>query len=190
MASDRPDLEKQESAPPHQAKPSTASSDLSTSSIEVDLPTKKTRTEIRRSSLDSNPLSPLERALGDPISTADIEIPDSDDDDDNNNNDENNNNAAPLDLNLARTRTSIISSASRPPDYEVTLEADDPENPRNWYTHSFSLALQQYNYPLTPHTQAPLVPRLHDPRRLVRQLGRGPLQHELHGHHRGHHGRV
>jgi hypothetical protein len=139
MASDHPDLEKQESAPPHQAKPSTASSDLSTSSIDVDLPTKKAHTEIRRSSLDSNPLSPLERALGDPISTADIEIPDSDDDDDDNI-DENNNNAAPLDLNLARTRTSVISSASRPPDYEVTLEADDPENPRNWYTPLLSLS--------------------------------------------------
>ncbi|KAK4124624.1 MFS general substrate transporter [Parathielavia appendiculata] len=30
------------------------------------------------------------------------------------------------------TRTSVTSSASRPPDYEVTLDATDPENPRNW----------------------------------------------------------
>lgn len=31
-----------------------------------------------------------------------------------------------------RTTTSIGSSASRPPDYEVVFEDDDPENPRNW----------------------------------------------------------
>ncbi|AEO68050.1 uncharacterized protein THITE_11301, partial [Thermothielavioides terrestris NRRL 8126] len=35
-------------------------------------------------------------------------------------------------LSLARTRTSITSAASRPPDFEVTLDDDDPENPRNW----------------------------------------------------------
>ncbi|KAI0017123.1 polyamine transporter 3 [Xylariomycetidae sp. FL0641] len=31
-----------------------------------------------------------------------------------------------------RTTTSIGSSASRPPDYEVVFEDDDPANPRNW----------------------------------------------------------
>lgn len=31
-----------------------------------------------------------------------------------------------------RTATSFGSSASRPPDYEVVFEDDDPENPRNW----------------------------------------------------------
>jgi hypothetical protein len=30
----------------------------------------------------------------------------------------------------------VISSASRLPDFEVTLEADDPENPRNWLVAS------------------------------------------------------
>ena len=73
------------------------------------------------SSLDSNPLAPLEHALGDPITHADTEPPDEDDDEHEN-----------PPLNLTRTRTSITSSASRPPDFEVTLEHDDPENPRNW----------------------------------------------------------
>jgi hypothetical protein len=31
-----------------------------------------------------------------------------------------------------RTATSIGSHASRPPDFEVVFEDDDPENPRNW----------------------------------------------------------
>lgn len=31
-----------------------------------------------------------------------------------------------------RTATSIGSSASRPPDFEVVFDDDDPENPRNW----------------------------------------------------------
>ncbi|OTA55847.1 MFS general substrate transporter [Hypoxylon sp. EC38] len=31
-----------------------------------------------------------------------------------------------------RTTTSIGSSASRPPDFEVVFDDDDPENPRNW----------------------------------------------------------
>jgi MFS family permease len=31
-----------------------------------------------------------------------------------------------------RTGTSIGSTASRPPDFEVTFADDDPENPRNW----------------------------------------------------------
>ena len=35
-------------------------------------------------------------------------------------------------LSLARTRTSIASAASRPPDFEVAFEPDDPDNPKNW----------------------------------------------------------
>lgn len=35
-------------------------------------------------------------------------------------------------LAVAHTRTSIGSSASRPPEYEVLFEPDDPENPKNW----------------------------------------------------------
>ncbi|KAI0107409.1 MFS general substrate transporter [Hypoxylon sp. NC0597] len=31
-----------------------------------------------------------------------------------------------------RTATSVGSSASRPPDFEVVFDDDDPENPRNW----------------------------------------------------------
>ncbi|KAK4166522.1 citrinin biosynthesis cluster MFS transporter mrr1 [Cladorrhinum sp. PSN259] len=48
---------------------------------------------------------------------------------------------APLEHALAQTtsitrtrtgRTSIGSAASRPPDFEVIIEPDDPENPKNW----------------------------------------------------------
>ncbi|RYP41919.1 hypothetical protein DL767_000656 [Monosporascus sp. MG133] len=36
------------------------------------------------------------------------------------------------DATQVRTTTSIGSSASRPPDFEVVFDDDDPENPRNW----------------------------------------------------------
>ncbi|KAK4131444.1 hypothetical protein BT67DRAFT_155773 [Trichocladium antarcticum] len=132
------DPEKQAPASPQETETFPARSDLSTSTLEGPKATKEiNHSEILRhsrshshsshSSLDSNPLSPLEHALGNPLSTADIEPADSDNDD--------NNNDTPLDLNLARTRTSIASAASRPPDFEVTLEHDDPENPRNWHVY-------------------------------------------------------
>ncbi|KAH6653053.1 major facilitator superfamily domain-containing protein [Truncatella angustata] len=35
-------------------------------------------------------------------------------------------------INRIRTATSVGSSASRPPDFEVSFDDDDPENPRNW----------------------------------------------------------
>ncbi|KAK0725354.1 major facilitator superfamily transporter [Lasiosphaeris hirsuta] len=35
-------------------------------------------------------------------------------------------------LAAAQTRTSVGSSASRPPDFEVVFEPGDPENPQNW----------------------------------------------------------
>lgn len=35
-------------------------------------------------------------------------------------------------LSTVQTRTSTFSSASRPPDYEVTFGPNDPENPKNW----------------------------------------------------------
>lgn len=35
-------------------------------------------------------------------------------------------------LTYTRSATSIGSTASRPPDFEVTFEPDDPEDPRNW----------------------------------------------------------
>ncbi len=64
------------------------------------------------SSDDSDPLSPLEHAL-----TPDLQVEDE---------------RVARELTLARTTTSIGSNASRPPDYEVTFETDDPENPKNW----------------------------------------------------------
>lgn len=33
---------------------------------------------------------------------------------------------------ITQTRSSIGSSATRPPEYEVVFEPDDPENPKNW----------------------------------------------------------
>ena len=91
----------------------------------------KTPSTHRPSSTDTNPLSPLEHALGQPISRADIEPTPPDDDDDEDEDEDGSPNLAPL--HLTRTRTSIASAASRPPDFEVTLDVDGPENPRNWY---------------------------------------------------------
>ncbi|KAI0179769.1 polyamine transporter 3 [Hypoxylon sp. FL1284] len=56
---------------------------------------------------DSDPLSPLELALS-PGAEAFEE------------------------MSRVRTGTSIGSAASRPPDYEIAFEDDDPDNPRNW----------------------------------------------------------
>ncbi|KAK4143067.1 major facilitator superfamily domain-containing protein [Dichotomopilus funicola] len=106
------------------------------SDFEKDILTKETQhslsTSHSRTSVDTDPLSPLENALARPLSYPEIEqLPpdDLDDDDDEDDRDGAGNNNA---LDLARTRTSITSAASRPPDYEVTIEADDPENPKNW----------------------------------------------------------
>lgn len=46
-----------------------------------------------------------------------------------------------------RTATSICSSASRPPDYEVTFEPGDPEDPRNWsvWYRSWTIGVLSYS---------------------------------------------
>jgi hypothetical protein len=74
----------------------------------------------RSSSLDTDPLSPLEHALAraSSLQETDLAIAEAE--------------SPPVDLAHAHTRTSITSAASRPPDFEVTLDRDDPENPRNW----------------------------------------------------------
>ncbi|KAH8886497.1 MFS general substrate transporter [Thozetella sp. PMI_491] len=64
------------------------------------------------SSDDSDPLSPLEHAL-----TPDLRVE---------------NDFVTRELSLARTTTSIGSCASRLPDFEVTFEPDDQDNPKNW----------------------------------------------------------
>ncbi|KAI0835978.1 MFS general substrate transporter [Hypoxylon sp. FL0890] len=56
---------------------------------------------------DTDPLSPLELALSPGEETFE-------------------------EITRIRTATSIGSSASRPPDFEVVFDDDDPENPRNW----------------------------------------------------------
>ncbi|KAI1100774.1 polyamine transporter 3 [Jackrogersella minutella] len=56
---------------------------------------------------DTDPLSPLELALSRDEETFD-------------------------EITHVRTTTSIGSLASRPPDFEVVFDDDDPENPRNW----------------------------------------------------------
>ncbi|KAK0649471.1 major facilitator superfamily domain-containing protein [Cercophora newfieldiana] len=64
----------------------------------------------------SDPLSPLEHALTTDLRTeAEHEAA-----------------RAELALTQTRTRTSIGSHASRPPDFEVVFDSDDSENPRNW----------------------------------------------------------
>lgn len=56
---------------------------------------------------DSDPLSPLELALSPGVEAFE-------------------------EVTQVRTTTSVGSSASRPPDYEISFEDDDPDNPRNW----------------------------------------------------------
>ncbi|KAK0625321.1 major facilitator superfamily domain-containing protein [Bombardia bombarda] len=60
---------------------------------------------------EEDPLSPLEHALTAAISTEA---------------------AAHDSLGPTRTMTSVASAASRLPDFEVTFDDNDPENPRNW----------------------------------------------------------
>jgi hypothetical protein len=122
------DLEKQAAA----AHTKTDDHAVSSSSLKKDLATgQETHRRLTTSSTDTDPLSPLQHALARPLSSADIEqLPPLDNDDDDEDADDNNNTANPI--HLTRTLTSIASAASRPPDYEVTLDADDPENPKNW----------------------------------------------------------
>lgn len=138
MMGNAPDLEKQAPAAPtsneqsdhHDHALSPTDSDFEKGILSKEIQ-HSLSTSHSRTSVDTDPLSPLEHALARPLSYPEVEqLPpdDLDDDDDENGNRPGNNNA----LDLARTRTSITSAASRPPDYEVTIEADDPENPKNW----------------------------------------------------------
>jgi hypothetical protein len=140
MAGRLPDLEKQgaitpaENSPRHDISSSTRHSLPVIKEEHIDdrhsLATTTSRAH-SHSSVDTDPLSPLEHALGRPLSiAADIEpTPPSDADKD----DQDGTNSPPAHhLTHTATRTSMISSASRPPDFELTLDADDPENPRNW----------------------------------------------------------
>lgn len=79
-----------------------------------------------QSSEDSDPLSPLEHAL-----TPDLRLP----------------NEQIISLSVAQTRTSVGSSASRPPDYEIAFDTDDPDNPRNWplWYRSWVIAVVSYS---------------------------------------------
>lgn len=136
MAGDAPDPEKQARTATHLDHPTVTSPTAVEKTPSTHLQTLTTSLARRpsRSSTDTDPLAPLEHALGQPLSRADIEPtpPDNDDrDDEDDDEDDNNPNLAPL--HLTRTRTSIASAASRPPDFEVTLDVDGPENPRNWY---------------------------------------------------------
>lgn len=163
MAGHAQDLEKQGPAthpetPPIQHHPDHR---VPSSALEKDVLTTVTRrsltTSHTHSSTDTDPLSPLEHALARPLSSADIEeLPPDDPDDDDDEEDGNRNSKNNDPLHLTRTRTSVISSASRLPDFEVTLEADDPENPRNWLVASTCPIV--YHPPLPPSPPSPLTP--------------------------------
>jgi hypothetical protein len=130
MAAAEPDPEKQAPEPAsHYA--------TSSSTLRNELPAKETVIEThlarssRASSTDTDPLSPLEHALGQTIAAVELDVAASAaQDDDDGQDDEQEETDNPVDL--TRTRTSVTSAASRPPDFEVTLDADDPENPKNW----------------------------------------------------------
>lgn len=107
----------------HRAATPTASTTTSTDSPHLDpLTLEKTRsrtTPHHRTSTDSDPLEPLERAFSHPDLETEPE--------------------REARASLSRTRTghtSITSSASRPPDYEITFSSlenpDYPVNPKNW----------------------------------------------------------
>ena len=55
--------------------------------------------------------------------------------------------AAGRDLTYTRTATSLGSVASRPPDFEVSFEPDDREDPRNWplWYRSYLLVVLSYS---------------------------------------------
>jgi hypothetical protein len=144
MAGDIPDLEKQEQSVPPIHNPSTLQHNSSAKKEDAS----NVSHSDSSSSTDTDPLSPLQHALSRPISAAaaielELEIetapplpPDDDDhhaDSEDGHDDHDgpaNNNK--LDLDLTRTRTSLASVASRLPEFEVTFEPDDPENPKNW----------------------------------------------------------
>lgn len=50
-------------------------------------------------------------------------------------------------LTYTRTATSVGSAASRPPDFEVTFEPNDPEDARNWsvWYRAYTLAVLSYS---------------------------------------------
>lgn len=74
---------------------------------------RRSRALSHSSSTDTDPLEPLSNAL-----TTDLETEAE--------------HAAREPITYTRTGTSIGSTASRPPDFEVTFEPGDPENPKNW----------------------------------------------------------
>jgi hypothetical protein len=78
----------------------------------------KTQHRGRRNSADSDPLSELGSAL-EPENIAEPITPAA-------------SNHPSRNVSRARTGTTIGSTASRLPDFEVSFEADDPENPKNW----------------------------------------------------------
>ncbi|KAL2163433.1 hypothetical protein VTH06DRAFT_5490 [Thermothelomyces fergusii] len=150
------DVEKQAAATPHPGTPAPEKMSLSTKGIGSSLSYSDTQ-----SSVDIDPLSPLQHALARPLAAAEIDtIPsgnlggDGDNDDeeeeegtvndgdpdhisrsngsDVNEADDDNNNHNKGPLHLTRTHTSVTSTTSGPPEFEVTIEAGDPENPRNW----------------------------------------------------------
>ncbi|KAK3305759.1 major facilitator superfamily domain-containing protein [Chaetomium strumarium] len=136
------DLEKQEQSVHPVPRNNEGPHDVSSSTPDNNLTNKEDSSSHSdsSSSTDADPLSPLEQALSRPISAAAIELeietaplPDDDDDDDNDHaNSEGGHDGPANNLDLTRTRTSLASVASRLPEFEVTFEPDDPENPKNW----------------------------------------------------------
>jgi len=81
-----------------------------------------------RASHDSDPFDVLERALTPDLET-EVE------------------HAAREPITYSQTGTSIGSAVSRPPDFEVVFEPDDPENPKNWplWYRSWALFVLSYS---------------------------------------------
>ncbi|KAK0673630.1 putative transporter [Cercophora samala] len=101
---DNPQFHPEMESHSHPSRPSTRHTHLTTTSSD---------------SSNSDPLSPLEHALGQTTSILQTDAIYQQDADNN--------------LTHTRTgRTSITSAASRPPDYEITISTDDPEHPMNW----------------------------------------------------------
>lgn len=140
------DVEKQAAVTPHSETPTPEKICFSTKETGCGPACSETQ-----SSIDIDPLSPLQHALAQPLAAAEVERSPSknqeDDDEEegeeevndsdpdrisrsSSNSDSNEDNKGPL--HLTRTHASVTSTASGPPEFEVTIEADDPENPRNW----------------------------------------------------------
>jgi hypothetical protein len=149
-----------------------AGAHLSSSSSSTSPPGSGDLTEEKQRSLsltsntseESGPLSPLEHSL-----TTDIRT-------------EAEQEAARAELVLTQTRTSIGSTASRPPDYEVVFDADDPENPRNWYVVLLRRLIAVSDR-LMPHAdtccQVVTVPIMDAFLRVILHMGCGAVQHRL-----------